>query len=452
MENKGLLNEKHSTLKDLSADSITKFKDEMYRENLRRQHIFSILLLIIACSLFFISHTDLYYKGYDKSAFYVIYSYSALSMVFFLTVIFILKKNPKSFIGKITEFAFALNLQVIGISIALADVNISNQVIPYVISSITTGALFYFRPLKSFSIFFVSHSLFLFFLPIVAVNKEAVNAFFINTSVMLLISLLLSRAIFSLYLSSFISKEIANEKSEELQIAHEKLLASEKLSSIAKLAGGIAHELNSPLGAVLTSAQLLKLDLESLPPNSDMAENIDIIEDGVKKSTSIIAKLLKYTNNLENTKEQIDISVLISKITEQYSSLCRERKIAQISSLAYCHIYGNVNELSHAFSNIYMNCIEAFEHSNETRETKTIKVTVNDYESKVKIIFEDNGSGIPPENLTKIFDPFFTTKTIGSSMGLGLSLAYDIVKKHNGTITAESVPQKNTKITVTLSK
>jgi len=101
-------------------------------------------------------------------------------------------------------------------------------------------------------------------------------------------------------------------------------------------------------------------------------------------------------------------------------------------------------QLNQVFMNILLNAVQAI----EDKGTITIKTkTEND---NIVISFTDTGTGIKPDNLSKIFDPFFTTKPVGKGTGLGLNVAYNIIKRHNGTINVKSTPGKGTAFTISL--
>jgi signal transduction histidine kinase len=105
---------------------------------------------------------------------------------------------------------------------------------------------------------------------------------------------------------------------------------------------------------------------------------------------------------------------------------------------------GYPQQLNQVFMNLLVNATQAIKERGE------IHITTKVDDGKVEMIFTDTGAGIPKENLSKLFDPFFTTKDVGIGTGLGLHVAYSIIKKHNGTIEVDSIVDKGTTFTVKL--
>ena len=274
--------------------------------------------------------------------------------------------------------------------------------------------------------------------------------------------------------------ERANQELKETQA---QLLQQEKLASIGQLAAGIAHEINNPIGFINSNLGVLKeyiTDVIRLLKKYD--ELTSLIREGNKEEVRACLE------EIEMIKKEIDIDFILDDflklVQESREGAERVKEIVQElkdfshvdqAEIKYADInkglestlnivwnelkykakvikeYGELPEikcyprqLNQVFMNILVNASQAIEDKGEIR----IKTFHKDGYIYVQI--SDTGVGIPPENLSKIFDPFFTTKEVGKGTGLGLTMAYNIVKKHGGTIEVESEVGKGTTFTIKL--
>jgi PAS domain S-box-containing protein len=252
---------------------------------------------------------------------------------------------------------------------------------------------------------------------------------------------------------------------QQLQEAQTQLLQSEKMASIGQLAAGVAHEINNPIGYVYSNLGTLERYVSDL---LQVLAAYEQAEHALPADVLARLKALKRSADIECLKE--DVPALMGESRE---GITRVKKIVQDlkdfsrvgsneawqradlhsgldstinivwNELKYkCELrkdYGDLPEieclpsqLNQVFLNLLVNAGQAIEDSG------TIVVRTRLHEGEVWIEVSDTGKGIAPESLTRIFDPFFTTKPVGRGTGLGLSLSYGIVKKHNGTIEVES--------------
>lgn len=223
------------------------------------------------------------------------------------------------------------------------------------------------------------------------------------------------------------------ERTRQLKEAQEQLIQSAKMATIGTLAGGVAHEINNPLGAILTNTQMLLREIE----DPDKRESLELIEEGTRRCRDIVTALLKYSRKPEvdefkplNLNDIIDdaCNLLQSQLSKENIKI--ERELSEIPSIS-----GNANELPQVFTNLILNARDAIK-----RVKGHGKITFRTYGENETVVVEvtDDGCGIIDENINKIFDPFFTTKDVGEGTGLGLSIAYKIIEKHNGEIKASS--------------
>lgn len=254
---------------------------------------------------------------------------------------------------------------------------------------------------------------------------------------------------------------------QDLSSAQNQLMQSEKMVSIGQLAAGVAHEINNPIGYIFSNIGSLEKYVDTL---FDMLRFYESIEHQI---SSVDAK-----EQLKKMKEQCELSYLIEDIPEligqSKEGIDRVRKIVQDlkdfsrvdSNLEWqwtnlhpgfdstlnvvnnevkykadvIKNYGDIPDiecLPSQINQVILNLVVNASHAmGDDRGTITLTTLREDDHVIIKV--EDNGSGIPPELLTRIFDPFFTTKPIGKGTGLGLSLSYGIIQKHHGELTVES--------------
>jgi two-component system NtrC family sensor kinase len=220
---------------------------------------------------------------------------------------------------------------------------------------------------------------------------------------------------------------------KKLQDTHLQLVSSEKMASLGKLAAGIAHEINNPLGGILIYSSLMMEDLpEEDPKRGDLARIVQ--ETG--RCKEIVKSLLEFARQTEPKKEPTDINRAINDglffLVNQ--ALFHNIRIVKNLDPFLPFVRGNSGQLKQVFMNIIVNAAEAM-HGNGTL---TIATSPSPDRKTVWIEFADTGEGIPEENLSRIFDPFFTTKDVGKGTGLGLATSYGIVQDHGGTINVRS--------------
>jgi len=220
---------------------------------------------------------------------------------------------------------------------------------------------------------------------------------------------------------------------KKLQETHLQLVSSEKMASLGKLAAGIAHEINNPLGGILIYSSLMMEDLpEEDPKRGDLARIVQ--EAG--RCKEIVKSLLEFARQTEPKKEPTDINRAINDglffLVNQ--ALFHNIRIVKNLDPFLPFVRGNSGQLKQVFMNIIVNAAEAI-HGNGTL---TIATSPSPDRKTVWIEFADTGEGIPEENLSRIFDPFFTTKDVGKGTGLGLATSYGIVQDHGGTINVKS--------------
>ncbi len=227
---------------------------------------------------------------------------------------------------------------------------------------------------------------------------------------------------------------------EEKRLQQE-VIQQEKMAAIGMLAGGVAHEINNPLGGILAFTQLMLRDVED---NDSVKCDLQEIERAALRCKKIVADLLDFSRvSSEKEKRLIDVNVLIEKLVPfikvELKSMNVDLHLDLDSSIP--KVYGNASKLQQVFLNLMTNACHSMEKGGD--------LGIRTYSRKKYVCVEvdDKGCGISKENISKIFDPFFTTKDPGKGTGLGLSVSYQIVREHEGIIEVESEKGRGSKFT-----
>ncbi len=238
-------------------------------------------------------------------------------------------------------------------------------------------------------------------------------------------------------------------RTEELVDVQKQLVQAEKLATVGTLAGGVAHEINNPLTAILTNVQILLATDETL--DADSKESLELIEEATKRCRTIVQKLMAYAKKpLEESKiGKVLVSDILNKVLAflGYQFEQDNIKIEVEEKEKNCFVLGNQNELEQVITNILINAKDAI---GGLKKGGIICISVAKSGKWVKIQIKDEGIGIPRDIIPKIFDPFFTTKDVGKGLGLGLSICQSIIEKHKGLVTVESEVNKGTVFNILL--
>jgi two-component system NtrC family sensor kinase len=240
-----------------------------------------------------------------------------------------------------------------------------------------------------------------------------------------------------------LEKKVA-ERTKELVEMQARLIQSEKLASLGKLAAGIAHEINNPLGGVLIYTHLL---LEDTDKDSGQYENLKKIVKETTRCKDIVKGLLEFSRPKEPEMVPTDIHEAINRALAIFEPQALFQNIqVQKEFSEVPRIIADSSQLQQVFTNIIANAAEAMAGSG----ILTIRTSLEKQTGRIKIELSDTGHGIKPENMTRLFEPFFTTKEVGKGTGLGLAISYGIVQKHQGSIEVRSEIGKGTTFTVIL--
>ncbi len=274
---------------------------------------------------------------------------------------------------------------------------------------------------------------------------------------------------------------------KELKETQSQVFHAEKMASIGQLAAGVAHEINNPIGFVGSNLATLadylndfntllgyyntmkqalkKADIAGIPDNikalahtiDDFESKIDIeylkeditellkdCTEGAERVRKIVADLKNFAHPGNDQLKLMDINKGIKSTLNVVNNEIKykARVFKELGKIPL--IEGYPQQMNQVFMNIFLNAAQAI------REKGEIHIKTSEENKNVKITISDNGEGIAPENISKIFDPFFTTKPVGKGTGLGMNIAYNIVKKHGGFIDIKSKTGKGTTFTIVL--
>jgi signal transduction histidine kinase len=242
--------------------------------------------------------------------------------------------------------------------------------------------------------------------------------------------------------------------------AKAQLMQSEKMASLGLLVAGLAHEINTPLGAIHSNndtisrsvdkmKQLLESDRSSADIKSSQIRLIDIMRELCQDNSLATERLIDIVGSLKNFARLDEAELKKADIHEGIESTLTIVDHQLKNRIHVQKQFGNIplvecypNRLNQVFMNLLVNAAQAI------RDRGTITIKTSRQGDSVQVAITDTGVGIPPENLSKVFDPGFTTKGVGVGTGLGLSICYKIIQEHGGKIEVES--KQGTTFTITL--
>ncbi len=261
----------------------------------------------------------------------------------------------------------------------------------------------------------------------------------------------LSREQLALYfaLASDVSRAIERLDAQRTQtrMVQERLLQSEKMSSVGQLVSGVAHELNNPLTGITGFAQLLLLaDLDEAS-----RQKVETIYQEAERASKIVANLLTFARRRRAQKELANLNTLLGRVLELRNYDLRVRNIEVESHLdpSLPDTLLDANQILQVFLNIIINAEQAMRAGGDDA-SGVLKIRTWKSGAQVGVSFTDTGPGMSADTVRRIFDPFFTTKEAGEGTGLGLTISYGIIEEHGGRIWAESAPRKGTTFSIEL--
>ena len=210
------------------------------------------------------------------------------------------------------------------------------------------------------------------------------------------------------------------------------LIQSQKMEDLGRLSGGVAHEINTPLGIILGYAQLMMDDIE----DEELRESLAIIEKQAKVCRKIVADLLGFSRSSVDVGGPVNINDSIQQVIRlvEHAFFIDRIKISYALDKNIPLLSGDQERLKQVWLNLLNNAADVIEHDGVIHVESKLLME----EKKVVVSIADSGKGIEEKHMNIIFDPFFTTKQVGKGTGLGLSVSFGIIKDHGGKISALS--------------
>lgn len=251
------------------------------------------------------------------------------------------------------------------------------------------------------------------------------------------------------------AKRRVEAETEARLAATEQLQHAERLSTLGKLASGVAHEMGTPLNVIAASAELIT---EGEPPGSPSHRNAGIIAIQAQRLTAIIRQLLDFARRRKPSRTRQDIGCVLQQSVSMMTSLARKRNVELLlrAPAEGLRAVFDPGQICQVVTNLLVNGIHSMPSGGtvtlgaEPRVVTPPAAHGGPAAEYLRLYVKDEGSGIAPDVLPRVFDPFFTTKEPGEGTGLGLSVAYGIVREHDGWIGIETEVGKGSSFSVYL--
>jgi two-component system, NtrC family, sensor kinase len=234
------------------------------------------------------------------------------------------------------------------------------------------------------------------------------------------------------------------EREEMIEERLQRFAQTEKLTSLGKLAAGIAHEINNPLANVSLNVEMLKKSFFTTTDGEKHEKRFVAIERNLDRASRIARELLAFSRQEENAEAAVPLD--LNEVLRDTLTLLGPRRHDYVFELALNplpSVQGLPWKIEEVFLNILINAMEA------TASGGKIALSTRAEKNTAVVEITDSGIGIAAENIHSIFDPFFTTKEVGKGTGLGLSICFGIMEWHGGRIEASSKPGLGTTMTLT---
>ena len=235
-------------------------------------------------------------------------------------------------------------------------------------------------------------------------------------------------------------RDITTERKLEQQVVQ-----SERLAAMGAMIGGVAHELNNPLTAILGVSELM----QDKVTDESSRKQLGMLQQQARRAAEIVKDLTYFSRPPAPGKSGINLTEVVERTLTLYAYSLRKNNITvdflREPGLPYAQ--GDPQQLMQVFLNLIVNAEQAIR---EARDGGTLRIRLGKSANSVWASFQDDGTGIAAENLPLIFDPFYTTKRPGRGTGLGLSICKSVMKEHNGNVEAANALGGGAVFTVTL--
>lgn len=227
-------------------------------------------------------------------------------------------------------------------------------------------------------------------------------------------------------------------KNEEMKLAHEKLLQSEKLATLGVLSSSLAHRINNPLGGMFNCVGLLRKQGD----DPEFRQNyLDLIGEGLESIKQTVSQLLYTAGRREGEEKRSNVSTVLTTVLGFLDYRLKKQEIKYNQDIELDLVVPVApHDLEELFLNTMLNAIQAMEEGGH------LSITANRRDTQIHIEIEDTGKGIPEDKINDVFDLFYSTKKAGEGTGLGLWMTYELVKKYKGDVSLSSQEGIGTKV------
>jgi len=227
------------------------------------------------------------------------------------------------------------------------------------------------------------------------------------------------------------------ERTSELMAMQTQMAQSEKLASMGRLAAGVAHEINNPLGGIMAFSMTA---LEECEPEDPLREHLDIIVKQTLRCREIVKGLLDFSRQSETEVARMEVNPVVGNTLAllEKQAIFHNIKVVRRLEDNLPPVFIDPHQMQQVLINILLNAADAMEESGDL----TVETAADPDRENVVIRISDTGKGIDEKDLALIFEPFYTTKKVGEGTGLGLAIAHGVVSRAGGRIEVSSRPGK----------
>jgi signal transduction histidine kinase len=230
---------------------------------------------------------------------------------------------------------------------------------------------------------------------------------------------------------------------QELAQTQAQLFQSSKMAAIGQLAAGVAHEINNPLGAISLNVS----SLSKATQEPEALRRLGVVSQATERCRSIVLRLLTFSRPQEALEEVVDLADTLASTLELVAGELQRFSVRVDSQLDRgSYILGDATELSQIFLNFVINARDAMAQEPAGKE-RSLKVTCQ-AGNPVRVVLQDTGQGMSEQVQSRIFEPFFTTKPVGKGVGLGMSIAYQMLTRHGAKVEIQSQEGEGTTFTL----
>ncbi len=247
--------------------------------------------------------------------------------------------------------------------------------------------------------------------------------------------------------SSSIIKDVSAQKALERRLAQ-----SEKLAAMGRVAGGLAHQIGTPLGVISATAELLEGEL---PADSETRQDVKTIRSQARVITELVDSLMVFVRRRPGSMEPVELNLLVEEVCSLLQSRLEQSEVAV--DLRFDESLPPVSADSRLLREVVVNLMTNAEQAMTTGGVLSVQTRTEvppggrvTRRPRAELVVSDTGPGVPPEHLEHVFEPFFTTREVGEGSGLGLALSRQIVEHHEGEIRVRNLPEGGAEFTVVL--